>query len=68
MRRQDKGEKQKEVEVPNKKWDKTKLFCLWEDPHLLMNCPRLAEAKRLLIQIASSKQPDVLYDPYPNKG
>lgn len=34
---------------PSKKWDKSKLCNLCEDPHLMINYPKLAEAKRLLI-------------------
>ena len=48
--------------------DKSKLYKLCEDPHLTINCHKLAEANKLLSHTFSQKPPAMLSNPFPNWG
>ena len=49
---------------PNKKWDKSKICKLCDDPHLMINYSKLAKYKWLLIQTSIQKQPIVLSESF----
>jgi hypothetical protein len=54
--------------LAQKKRDKLKHYLLYEEPHLTINCPKLVEARILLGQNVSSKQPVVISNSFPNQG